>query len=404
MTGRGWEVFVLKTERLAMETTDKGVADLSARGVCRELLSQAVGLLAARDGAVYMTDGSRDVQLVATWGEPRSRPSSHLQESARRALASERPVLSELDDQDGQPGAQAEHYLAVPLEVSGETVGVLAVTGIPRVLAPAEIELGPLAQTSQMLALSLERFRLLAALDRRGDEVEALRRQLDAFAVDFRSTYQAERDRSQQLSVALAELGRTYKSTVRGLAMAVEAKDECTGGHLHRVSRFGMLLTALVAPEHAEDPQFEYGFLLHDIGKLMVPDEVLNKPGPLSDAEWEVMRAHPGKGRSILDGIDFLHVAREIVYHHHERWDGRGYPEGLRDMEIPLGARIFPLCDAFDAMTSDRPYRKAMPVHEALEQVRAGSGTQFWDRAVEAFFSVPVAELEAIAAYGKGRS
>lgn len=405
--GHSWEVFVPSTERLAteaIETTGTGVADLSARGACRELLSQAVGLLAGRDGAVYMTDGSRDVQLVATWGEPRSRPTGHLQESVRRALASERPVLSAVDDQNGQPDGQAEHYLAVPLEVSGETVGVLAITGIPRVQAPAEIELGRLAQTSQMLALSLERFRLLAALDRRGEEVEALRRQLDAFAVDFRSTYQAERDRSQQLSVALAELGRTYKSTVRALAMAVEAKDECTGGHLHRVSRFGMLLTALVAPEHAEDPQFEYGFLLHDIGKLMVPDEVLNKPGPLSDAEWEVMREHPGKGRSILEGIDFLDVAREIVYHHHERWDGRGYPEGLRDMEIPLGARIFPLCDAFDAMTSDRPYRKAMPVYEALEQVRAGSGTQFWDRAVEAFFSVPVAELEAIAAYGKSPS
>jgi cyclic di-GMP phosphodiesterase len=160
----------------------------------------------------------------------------------------------------------------------------------------------------------------------------------------------------------------------------------------------------LVAPEHAEDPQFEYGFLLHDVGKLKVPDEVLNKPGALTEAEWEIMRRHPGEGRSILEGVDFLGVAREIVYSHHERWDGKGYPQGLRGMEIPLGARIFPLCDAFDAMTSDRPYRKAMRVQEALARVRAGAGTQFWDEAVDAFLSIPVADLEAISPYDKGGS
>jgi response regulator RpfG family c-di-GMP phosphodiesterase len=128
--------------------------------------------------------------------------------------------------------------------------------------------LGPLLET---ITLSVERLRMLAALDKRADDISALRQQLDAFAVDFRSMYQAERDRSQQLAGALGELERTYRATVAGLAMAVEAKDECTGGHLFRVSRYGMLLTAIVAPDHAGDPQFEFGFLLHDVGKLMVP-------------------------------------------------------------------------------------------------------------------------------------
>jgi len=116
---------------------------------------------------------------------------------------------------------------------------------------------------------------------------------------------------------------------------------------------------------------------------------VLNKPGPLSEDEWQVMRAHPGRGRSILDGIEFLAEAQEIIYAHHERWDGKGYPRGLRETEIPLGALIFPLCDAFDAMTSERPYRPAMPYEAALAEVRAGAGTQFWSVAVDAFLSIP---------------
>ena len=282
-----------------------------------------------------------------------------------------------------------ERYFASPLELDGELIGLFMVTGATPEEGQHRGRVGRLGPLLETITLSVERLRMLVALDRRADDISALRQQLDAFAVDFRSMYQAERDRSQQLAGALGELERTYRATVAGLAIAVEAKDECTGGHLFRVSRYGMLLTEIVSPEHAGDPQFEFGFLLHDVGKLMVPDEVLNKPGALTDAEWEVMRAHPGNGRSILEGIDFLEGAREIVYSHHERWDGQGYPQGLREMEIPLGARIFPLCDAFDAMTSDRPYRRALTLHKALDEVCNGDGTQFWSEAVDAFMSIP---------------
>ncbi len=229
------------------------------------------------------------------------------------------------------------------------------------------------------------------------DPFVALRDTSTGLAGPLDSSYKSERDRSEWLAGSLARLERACKATLRGLALAVETKDDCGGGHLHRVSRYGMLLTALVAPEHTHDPQFEYGFLLHDIGELMVPDFVRNKPGTLTDAEWAAVRAHPENGRLALEGIDFLAGAREIVHCHHERWDGNGYPRGLKGTEIPLGARIFRVCDAFDAMTSERPYRGAMPLEEALKQLRHGSGTQFWPRAVEAFLAIPAEVLEKVA-------
>lgn len=248
------------------------------------------------------------------------------------------------------------------------------------------------------IGLAVDRLRLLGELEERAEQVTALRHQLDAYALDFRSTYEAERARSHDLAAALSELEQTYRATVRGLAIAVEAKDECTGGHLHRVTRYGLQVTALVAPDHARDPQFEYGFLLHDVGKLTVPDAILTKAGPLGEEEWELIRRHPASGRTILESIPFLEVAREIVYSHHERWDGKGYPRGLRGEEIPLGAKIFPLCDSFDAMTVDRPYRAALPVATALAELRAGSGTQFWPVAVEAFLDLPLSDLDMIRA------
>jgi HD-GYP domain-containing protein (c-di-GMP phosphodiesterase class II) len=141
------------------------------------------------------------------------------------------------------------------------------------------------------------------------------------------------------------------------------------------------------------------GSELHDVGKLGVPDAVLKKPGPLDDDEWEQMRRHPTTGRRILEGIPFLTEAKEIVYSHHERWDGKGYPKGLRGDEVVLGGRVFPIADTFDAMTSDRPYRRALSFDRAIDEIARGSGTQFWPDAVEAFLSIPRDELEAAAQF-----
>jgi PAS domain S-box-containing protein len=194
--------------------------------------------------------------------------------------------------------------------------------------------------------------------------------QLEAYARDVRESFGRELRRGR-------ELERSYFHTVRALAAAVEAKDGYTGAHIQRVHAIGLLLARTVAPEQADDPQLAFGFLLHDIGKLSVPDSVLKKPGPLTDGEWRLMRRHPEAGARILDAVPFLDRAVDVVMHHHERWDGRGYPAGLEGDGIPLWARIFAVADTVDAITSDRPYRTGRPFEEALDEIVARAGTQF---------------------------
>jgi HD-GYP domain-containing protein (c-di-GMP phosphodiesterase class II) len=210
--------------------------------------------------------------------------------------------------------------------------------------------------------------------------------QLLAYAEDVRTSYAREIERTR-------ELERSYLATVRALAAAVEAKDDYTGGHIQRVHGLGLLLARTVVPEEAADVQLSYGFLLHDIGKLAVPDAVLTKAGPLTDDEWTLMRAHPQAGVRILSEIPFLGRALDVVLHHHERWDGTGYPHGLSGEDIPLWARIFAVVDAVDAMTSDRPYRRGLPLDVALAELRSNAGVQFDPACVEAFARLDPATL-----------
>ncbi|HEV3496695.1 MAG TPA: HD domain-containing phosphohydrolase, partial [Actinomycetes bacterium] len=157
-------------------------------------------------------------------------------------------------------------------------------------------------------------------------------------------------------------------------------------------------------PPGRRGPGLEYAFLLHDLGKIGVPDAVLNKAGPLTDEEWALMREHPAIGLRILEGVPHMDVVRAVVYSHHERWDGAGYPEGLKGEQIPLAARVFAAVDAFDAITTDRPYRVAATLEEALHRLREASGTQFAPDAVEAIHLVDRGRLAAIqATAGRGR-
>jgi ribonuclease P protein subunit RPR2 len=196
------------------------------------------------------------------------------------------------------------------------------------------------------------------------------RAQLAAYAKDVRESFRRELRRARDLE-------RSYFATVRALAAAVEAKDGYTGAHIQRVHAIGLVLARTLAPEQADDPQLAYGFLLHDVGKLTIPDAVLTKPGPLTDSEWSLIRRHPEAGARILRTVPFLDRAIDVVMHHHERWDGRGYPAGLEADGIPLWARIFAVADTIDAITSDRPYRRGRPFHEAVEEIVARAGTQF---------------------------
>ncbi|MCU1463379.1 MAG: metal dependent phosphohydrolase [Acidimicrobiales bacterium] len=218
---------------------------------------------------------------------------------------------------------------------------------------------------------------------------DAMQRQLIVFARDIGQIYRREKGRAEELEQALATLKTAYLETVRTLAFVVEAKDAYTGQHLERCRVYGVaLLQAIGAAE--EYPDAEYGFLLHDAGKVGIPERILGKPGPLTAAEWRVMRTHPLIGHQMVAGIPFLKSAGEVVRYHHEMFDGSGYPEGLKAADIPLPARVFSIVDAFDAMTTDRPYRAALPIDYAAEEIARMAGTQFDPEVAEVF--VPLCE------------
>jgi HD-GYP domain-containing protein (c-di-GMP phosphodiesterase class II) len=221
---------------------------------------------------------------------------------------------------------------------------------------------------------------LRARLARLEREAAVRQRQLEHYAADLREIFKQERARAQ-------ELRRSYKATVLALANAVEARDAYTGRHAQRVAAYGLRIAHAAGVD--VDPQVEFGFLLHDVGKVAVPDAILFKPGPLSDAERALMVRHPQIGSEILRHIEFLDEAKVVVLHHHERWDGTGYPDGLAGEEIPLQARVFAVADTLDALTTDRPYRPAVGWADARQVIRAGSGTQFDPAIVAAYETLP---------------
>ena len=196
--------------------------------------------------------------------------------------------------------------------------------------------------------------RLREELARREREAADKERQLERYAADLRETFKQERSRSQ-------ELKDSYKATVRALSNAVEARDAYTGKHAERVTAYGIEIARAMQVPVADGGGVEFGFLLHDVGKVAIPDAILYKPDKLTDEERALMAQHPVIGAKIVRDIAFLSDAVEVVRSHHERWDGRGYPDRLRGEEIPLAARVFAVADVLDALTTDRPYRPASP-------------------------------------------
>lgn len=225
-----------------------------------------------------------------------------------------------------------------------------------------------------------------SGLDSYDAELERTKSQLLVFAREMSRVYQQEREKARRLGQLNDELRRDYLSIIQTLASVVEAKDQYTRSHLDRCRDYGSALTTRIAPDLMTE-EVQYGFLLHDVGKIGVPESILLKAGPLSDDELAIMQQHPLIGVQIVEPMRRILDARtiQVIRHHHERFDGTGYPDRLAGDAIPLSARIFAVVDAFDAMTTDRPYRKAMSWKQALEQLRAAAGEQFDPAVVDAF-------------------
>jgi putative nucleotidyltransferase with HDIG domain len=206
--------------------------------------------------------------------------------------------------------------------------------------------------------------------------------------------YQADLEKKVEERTALLEakniqLEQSYDDTLEALGSALDMKDAETEGHCQRVTAFTISIARSVPVPTNYLPILARAAFLHDIGKMAIPDSILRKPGPLNDDEKRIMRTHCEIGYNVLTRIPFLLDAAEIVLAHQEFFDGTGYPRGLRGEKIPLGARIFSIADALDAMISDRPYRKALPMSHAREEIRRCSGTQFDPKVVEVFLGIP---------------
>ena len=196
--------------------------------------------------------------------------------------------------------------------------------------------------------------------------------------------------RKQEIEGLYGELDEAYESTLQALVTALDFRDNETHGHSTRVVQYAVTVAEALGVGEPDLTWIRRGAILHDIGKIGVADSILRKPGKLDAAEWDEMKKHPEMGYRMLQHIRQLEPALEIVYCHQERWDGTGYPRGLREEQIPLGARIFAVVDTFDAMTSDRPYRAALTIQDAREEIGRFSGRQFDPMVAEAFLAIDI--------------
>jgi cyclic di-GMP phosphodiesterase len=286
------------------------------------------------------------------------------------------------------PGMSGLEMIPHVKQLSPETV-VVMISGMQTVeSAIGALRLGAfdylmkpfdLRQVEAVVKRALEHHDLVAAKQRYENHLEELVEQ-----------------RTAELDRALNSLEGSYRSTLKALTAALETRDSETHGHSERVVTYSLRLGREYGLNSEEMKSLEFGSLLHDIGKIGVPDSILRKPAKLTEEEWVRMREHPLHGQQILRGIEFLQGAARVVAQHHERWDGTGYPLGLRNEDIDICARIFAVADAFDAITSDRVYRRGKPYEAASQELDDWAGRQFDPKVVEAFHRVPKEDWEEL--------
>ena len=244
---------------------------------------------------------------------------------------------------------------------------------------------------------------ILTALDDRESLLNALKAGADDFiskpfdrfelrarllGITRLNRYQKLIQERAKLREANAQLLNAYEATIEGLSHALDLRDRETEGHSRRVTELTIQLAQAMNIGETEITHYRRGALLHDMDKIGIPDSILHKPDTLTEEEWTIMRKHPQLAYEMLSPIEYLRPALDIPYSHHEKWDGSGYPRGLKGEEIPMSARLFAIADVWDALTSDRPYRVAWSETEALAYIREQSGRHFDPTVVELFFNV----------------
>lgn len=307
-------------------------------------------------------------------------------------------VLSDID-MPGQNGMS----LLKEIKSRNPEIDVVMVTGVVDVdTAIQSIRLGASDYLTKPfnlddVVLTVERTLEKRRLIRENREYQqSLERKVEERTIEVRRKSDEVERLYRELKIAFEQIRSTYDTTLEALMEALDTRDTETQGHSRRVSEYTVAIARRIGVVEPELTQMRWGALLHDVGKIGVPDAILRKPGPLTPQEWIEMRKHPELGRRILSAIKFLEGAVPIVYCHQERYDGTGYPRGLQGDKIPLGARIFAVVDTLDAMTMNRPYRKALPYEQARAEVIKFAGIQFDPRVVEAFLQIPEEEWHQI--------
>ena len=327
-----------------------------------------------------------------------------------------REVLCELfsEEYDCTPAASAEqaleklsqehfHLIVSDIMMSGMS-GLEMIPRVPELSPDTVVVMISGAQTieSAIDALRLGAFDyIMKPFDLRQVEA-AVKRAFDHYELkQAKRLYESQLEelveqRTSELDQTLRELEQSYRTTLQALTAALETRDDETHGHSQRVVSFSLRLGQELGLDENNLKSLEFGALLHDIGKIGVPDAILRKPAKLTDEEWKNMWKHPLHGQQILREIKFLEGAAKVVGQHHEKWDGSGYPLGLRDEEIDMNARIFAVADAFDAMISDRVYRAGRSYEMAAEELDRCVNQHFDPKVVEAFHRVPREDWEEL--------
>jgi len=346
-------------------------SSLGLKRVLEEVMDSLIKLMRAERGFLMLRESDSELSVRLARGiahhDLDKEDFAFSRTVVRNAVESGKPVLTSNAQNDPRFQAQASvaefqfrSILCAPLILRDELIGVIYVDNRALIEVFQESDMQLLSAFADQAAVAIVNARLIDSLKKSND----------------------------QLADANSELENAYQATLEGWVRALDLRDKETEGHTQRVTILTERLARSLGLGGDELIHLTRGALLHDIGKMAIPDGVLLKPGELTDDERALVRRHPQYAYDMLSPIEFLRPALDIPYCHHEKWDGTGYPRKLRGEEIPVAARIFPVIDVWDALVSDRPYRKGIPPAEVRERIKSDSGKHFDPRVVEAFLEM----------------